>query len=244
MSGELWVTETGRRERLLPDFLIEHYSIAADDSRIVFVALDDSGHSPVWIASLDGRAPPRRLVSLDATRVLFDPTGGILFVGGQLETLFLYRVEEDGSGLQKVIPSPVLFIYSVSPDGKGLALFVGNSVYVYPSDGGSPVLICSACGTAGEENRGVTPPLVTWSADGRFLYLHAPPTRQTYAIPLQPGQLLPPLPAAGIPSMEAAADLPGARLIPQQRAYMGPDPSVYAYPRVTTHRNIYSIRVP
>lgn len=125
-----------------------------------------------------------------------------------------------------------------------MALYIGNSVYVYPSDGGAPVLICSGCATAGEENRGVTPPLVSWSPDGRFLYVHSATTRQTYAVPLKQGQLLPSLPASGLPSLEAAADLPGARAIPQQRAFMGPTPSVYAFPRVTTHRNIYSVRVP
>ena len=115
---------------------------------------------------------------------------------------------------------------------------------MYPSDGGTPVLICSGCATAGEENRGVTPPLVSWSPDATFLYVHAATTRQTYAVPLKPGQLVPSLPASGIASLEAAADLPGARVIPDQRAFIGPSPSVYAFPWVTTHRNIFSIRVP
>jgi len=47
-----------------------------------------------------------------------------------------------------------------------------------------------------------------------------------------------------IGSMAAAADLPGAEPISQQRAFVGRNPSAYAFSRVTTHRNIYRIRVP
>jgi hypothetical protein len=110
-------------------------------------------------------------------------------------------------------------------------------------DGSSKVLICQHCGTAGEENRGVTPPLVSWSSDQALLYVHSTVTRQTYAVALPPGQLVPPLPAAGLASLSDAANLPGAKALPQVRAYGGADPLVYAYPRVTTHRNIYRIPV-
>ncbi len=58
----------------------------------------------------------------------------------------------------------------------------------------------------------------------------------------RPGQLLPALPKEGLAGYRrCAAKLPGAKTFPQQRAYGGADPSVYVYPRVTTHRNIYRI---
>jgi Tol biopolymer transport system component len=245
VSGELWVTdlEVGERERLLPDFLMEHYDVSRDGKQVAFVGLDEAGHSPVWIATLDGSAPPRRLASIDSVRVLFHPRGGVLFVGGERGAPFLYRVQQDGAGLQKLMADPVTFIYAISPDGAAFAIWVGRDVLVYPSDGGEPTRICSACATAGDENRGVTPPQVSWSPDGRFLYVHAAKTRRTYAIPLRAGQLLPPLPPNGLSSMEAAADLPGVRLIPNDRAFVGRDPSTFAYPLVRTHRNIYRIAV-
>lgn len=40
-----------------------------------------------------------------------------------------------------------------------------------------------------------------------------------------------------------AAGWPGAQLIPQERAIGGPNPSIYAFARVTTHRNVYRIPV-
>jgi hypothetical protein len=65
-----------------------------------------------------------------------------------------------------------------------------------------------------------------------------------YAIPLRPGQMLPPIPASGFRSKEDVAALPGARLIPEQGTFPGPNPSLYAFTKLATHRNIYRVRVP
>ena len=63
VSGELWVAdlESGQRQRLLPDFLMQHYTISADGQRVVFVVADEAGRSPVWLAALDGRSAPRQV---------------------------------------------------------------------------------------------------------------------------------------------------------------------------------------
>ena len=106
------------------------------------------------------------------------------------------------------------------------------------------MLLCPSCATAGEENRGVTPSLVRWSRDGRFLYFHSTDTRQTYVFTLHPGEVVPRLPPGGFPGMSDAARALGAQPIPDQRAFVSADPATYAFPRVATHRNIYRIRVP
>jgi Tol biopolymer transport system component/predicted Ser/Thr protein kinase len=247
VSGELWVTnlETGQRERLLTDFLIEHYSVSADGNRIVFGRIDDAGRTSVWFATLDGSSPPRSLASLDNVRVLFGANGEVFFVGGERAIKFLYRIREDGTGLQKVVENPVIYLYAVSPDGKWLVAWEGGArnAVVYPAGGGAPTVICSGCATTGGENRGITPPLLSWSRDGKFVYLHRA-ERETYSVPLRPGQILPPLPASGLGSISEAAALPGARLLPQPRAFAGADPSIYVYPKVATQRNIYRIPVP
>jgi Tol biopolymer transport system component len=249
VSGGLWVSDlaTGKRERLLPDVFMEHYSISSDGQRVAYLKLDDAGHSALWIAPLDGSSPPRLLSSLDSIRVLFTPSGEVFFVAGEGGPKFLYRVNADGSGLQKIVPDPMLFLYDISPDGKAFAAWEGttSSVAVYATDGSSRTFLCSRCGTAGEENRGVTPPLVQWSRDGKYLYLHTTATRETFAVPLGPGHVLPPFPDQGIRwNRDGFANLPGARAPPQERAFGGTDPSVYAFPRVSTHRNIYRIPVP
>ena len=81
-----------------------------------------------------------------------------------------------------------------------------------------------------------------WTPDRKFVYLKF--ADSTYSIPLQPGQLLPPIPASGFPSKEAVAALPGARLVADGNVYPGPNPSVYAFVKVSTQRNIYRVPVP
>jgi serine/threonine protein kinase len=247
VSGELLVAnlETEQHERLLPGFLMEHYSVSPDGNRIVFAAIDDSGHSPVWLATLDGRTAPRRLSTIDAVRTFFGVDGDVLFLGQEDETKrFVYRVKSDGSGLQKAIPNPVGYFYDVSPDAKSLAVLESGIVKVYPTDGGSPLEVCAGCGGAGGENRGIVPPAVSWSQDGKFFYMNLRGAGQICAVPLQSGKNVPPLPVSGIRSAEDAAALPGAQMIPQARAFVGANPSVYAFPRVTTQRNIYRVPVP
>lgn len=68
--------------------------------------------------------------------------------------------------------------------------------------------------------------------------------RSRRLVPLRPGQILPPVPASGLRSLADVAALPGARLVSQQRVFGGPEPSIYAFFRVATQRNIYRIPVP
>src|SRR5277367_2620469 len=252
VSGELWAVDlpAGARERLLPEFLIGHYSLAPDGKSIVFIALDDAGHSPVWIASLDGSSPPRRLTSLDCVRAFFGSQNDVYFVGGETTAVpFLYHVNTDGSRLRRVVPNPIVFLYDVSPDGKWLAVWEQSSVVLYSSDGATRKVICDHCASAGAEDRGVTPPPVKWSRDGKLLYLHENATRHgialpntTYVIPLQPGWMAK-FPASGFPSIDAAATALGRSLTLADRVFPSPDPSVYAFPRLSSHRNIFRIQV-
>ena len=43
--------------------------------------------------------------------------------------------------------------------------------------------------------------------------------------------------------MDEIPTLRGANLVPQERAFMSDDPSVYVFLRNTTHRNIYRVPV-
>ena len=272
VSGELWAAAvgTGRRERLLPDFLMEHYSVSRDGRQVVFVSVDGDGRSAVWLATLDASAPPRRLISLDTVLgALFDPAGGVYFVGGSRGSPHLHHIKEDGTGVRRVVPQPIMFMYAVSPGGEAIAVWDGagaqlhpgdmaeagaaasrarglGDVSVYSRDGSTRTLVCSGCATAGGQQRGITPPLVSWSPDGAFVYFVSvgPARIQTYAVPLQPGRHLPDLPPSGLSSMAAAEELPGAQAISAERTFVGANPSTYSFVRVTTHRNIYRISVP
>jgi serine/threonine protein kinase/Tol biopolymer transport system component len=248
LTGELWVAdlESGQRQRLLPDFLLRHYNISADGRRIVFVAADGTGRTPVWVATLDGSSAPRRVTTDDAWTAFFGASGHIVFAGDEEGAHYVYRVKEDGSELHKIVPVPVPRFFSVSPDGRWVA--VGSSaeetrygVLLYPVGGGSPTVICPSCWHEHGIERGPAPPVVAWSPDGKLLYLYF--EGSTYAIPLRPGQVLPPIPTLGLRSKADLAAVPGVRLI-GERAFAGPTPSVSAFTKFSIQRNIYRVPVP
>ena len=249
MAGGLWAADldSGQRQRLLPDFQMRHYTISADGQRVVFVAADEKGLTPVWLASLNGRTAPRRLTTIDSSEAYFGAPGEVVFAGKEKAVIFIYRIKDDGSELQKMIPTPMLMPFGVSPDGRWVPAGEGptpekrNELMVHPTGGGPPTLICRCYPPQGIDN-GPTPSYLSWTPDGRFLYLKF--EASTYAIPLQPGQVLPPIPASGFQSKEAVAALPGARLISEESVFPGPDPSVYAFMKVSTQRNIYRVPVP
>ena len=107
---------------MLPDFEMRHYAISADGQRVVFVASDDTGRSPLWLAGLNGRSAPRKISTNDVWKVYF-AGGYVVFMGEEKGTKFVYRVKEDGSDLQQVvrIDAPTS-LFSASPDGKWVVI--------------------------------------------------------------------------------------------------------------------------
>src|SRR5207247_2428439 len=53
------------------------------------------------------------------------------------------------------------------------------------------------------------PPPVSWSCDGKLLYVSMVGGQTVFSVPLRAGQALPPLPAGGLHSPEDVARLPG-----------------------------------
>src|SRR5262249_18636040 len=156
-------------------------------------------------------APPHALPETKSLRAVFGPDGDIFFT----QNGTLNRIKPDGSGRQRVSDSDrVGFLYSISPDGNWAAAWEGTGINLYPLHGGQPIELCSVCATMGADRRGITPPVVSWSRDGKFLYLHfAWTTRETYVIPLQKGEVFPAALKGKVSAQQAAA-FPGARRIP------------------------------
>jgi hypothetical protein len=246
VSGELWTLDlqTERKQRLLPDLLMENYSVSPDGKQVVFINAANSGRT-LWIGSTDGSTSARLLVNQECIRALFAPDGEIYFTGGHADAMYLQKVQPDGGGLHRVITEKTMFLYDISPDGKRLAVWTTDhtDIKIYQSDGTAPTLVCTGCGSGGAEERGITPPIVSWSRDGRELYLYSEDSHQIYDAPLKPGQPLPPIPPSGLTWRAAPPAIAGMRIIPH-RAFMSADPQVYAYLQVTAHRNIYRIVVP
>jgi Tol biopolymer transport system component len=246
VKAELHVVDlqSGENQRLFPDFSsIEDYGLSPDGRQIVFTSALEGGASTIWVGS--GTAP-HRLPDVESTRAVFGPDGNVYFVeGGITGRGQLSRIKPDGSGLERLARDPARYLYDVSPDGKwGAVWTTGEDIKLYSLEGRPAISVCSFCGTVGAEKRGVTPPALTWSRSGKYLYLHAAWTsRETYVIPLLAGEVLPPLPPEGLQTIEQIPKLRGAQPVPQERAFMSDDPSVYTFMRNTTRRNIYRVPV-
>ena len=245
IAGGLWETDldSRARQRLLPDFQMQNYSISEDGNRVVFVAVDEQGRTAVWLASLNGRIAPRQLTTMVSQTAYFGTPGEVIFAAEENSKEFLYRIREDGKELQKLSATSMTIPFGVSPDGRWIPAQdskAWGSLFLFPTAEGSPQLVCGNCSPP----RGTDPipPHMAWTPDRRFVYLKF--ASSTYAIPLKPGRILPPIPTSGFPSKEAVAAVPGARLIAEgESVYPGPDPSIYAFTKIATQRNIYRVPV-
>src|SRR5208337_3775045 len=190
--------------------------MSLDGRRIVFAAQGPHGESRLWIASPDRRFPPRQIPSSTSDdSPIFGPGGDIFFRAAEGGSNFIYRVKEDGTGRQKILPNPILEFYSVAPNGQWLiaAAPVPNeethaAVSAYPVHGGAPVRIC-----------GGGPCNARWDRAGKFFYLaliemgSRGGRARTLVFPLPHGRDLPSLPPSGINSAEDVGRLSGVKVI-------------------------------
>jgi len=240
VAGELHVAAKGQgtSERVLPGFSVTGYALSSDGKRLVVAAPDASGVSYLWIASADGRFSPRRLPFAKADQPFFGPGGEIYFRAPEGKSNFIYRLSQEGAPPEKVGLFPIVDLEAISPDGKWLAAWApagdeesNMRVVAFPSGGGSPVRLCdSLCG-------------VTWSKDGKWLYLWSilAMMSKTFAIPLPPGQALPPLPSSGFKLDAGLSKFPGVKVIDAVGISPGPEASTYAFTQTAVHRNLYRI---
>jgi eukaryotic-like serine/threonine-protein kinase len=236
-SGELWMTDldSGHTEAVLSGVLMSGFDISQDGERVVFDALDAEGNSHVWLAPLDRHAPPKQLTSSVAHHPSFGPGGAIYFAVHEGGQDFIYSVGPDDVVPRKMNPEPVADFIGVSPDGEWLLSGL-NPVIVRPAQGGPSTRICSFCGAG-------------WGPGGKLFYVRFREAGwmgggKTIAIGLPAGKDLPVFPPSGLKSAE---DLNGLNVVAVidmtgKAAFApGPDPSIYAYTRITVQRNLYRI---
>jgi hypothetical protein len=219
-----------------------YYDISSDGQRVVVATLDGEGKRRLWLAPLDRRSPPQQIPNVEGDSPVFEASGEIFFRAIEGTSAFAYRVQQDGTGLRKVIEQPIANLFGISRDGRWLVArspgAAGPSMVAVPLGGGAPVRI--AGGDASQGN-------LKWSADGKSIFISVLPggtSGRTYAVPLIPGHMFPPMPAGGFPSEAAIAKLPGARFIDGYDVAPGPTPDVYAFSRLTVQRNLYRILIP
>jgi Tol biopolymer transport system component/predicted Ser/Thr protein kinase len=241
-NRELWEKDLSgeNAQRLLPGYAMNSYSVSPDGKSVVFATEDQNGNSSVWIASTNRRFAPKQLSSQtidDSPR--FRPDGTLVFRSREAGSNFMYRMNADGSGRQKISPDTIFDIHGLSPDGRWLVAGTHTSdpehpvgVRAFPVDGGEAVTLCLAyCAPA-------------WDASGKFIFMRINwEDPSTYVLSTAPNSQLPELPPTGIRGPKDVADMKGVVMI-QEHVESALSPSNYAFARTTTRRNLYRIPLP
>ena len=231
----------------LPHFFREaepvlDYDISQDEKEVVFTTVN-GGESEIWLAPLDRRSAPRKIVQ-SGDEVSFGSDLELIFRVRDKQTSFLYRVNRDGTGRAQLTNKPITYKYAVSPDGEWVAASTATTpvaadgkvstetheTVAIPVHGDAVKKICArAC-------------RVTWSSDGKFFYTTGNSVAQNWAaFPLAPGQMLPNLADTGIDASTKAISLNVVVTSQSGGLAPGPDPSTYAFEKTEIRSNLFRI---
>jgi Tol biopolymer transport system component len=250
---ELWVEDLrdGKTERLLPGYSMgsgsmlqfgsDHpYAISRDGKQVAFAMKDQSGHNGLWVAPTNRRSSPVRISSSAIEdSPFFLPDGDLAFRAAEGGANYLYRMKSDGSGRRKLASERVLDILTVSPDGHWIVLASPNpdqehtvAVRALAVDGSEAVTLClDYC-------------YFHWDTAGKFVYVYIPQLRESsYALPVLHDSGLPKISPGDFARIEHEGNAKTITAIPQV-VHSAVSPSLYAYTRQTTRRNLYRIQLP
>jgi dipeptidyl aminopeptidase/acylaminoacyl peptidase len=245
-GAELWVKDlsSGKVDRVVPGYAMQtnsierkSYSLSQDGKEVAFAMIDQSGRSSLWVAPTSRRSSPRHISSAAVEdSPLFLPDGDLVFRAIEGGSDFLYRMRADGTGRRKIIPDRILGLIAASPDGRWVVAGLPNPDEEHPTvmkafalDGSASVPLCFVyC-------------MFNWDSTGKSVYLRFPALSESiYIIPVMQDFGLPKIPSAGL---TGSGDLANAKAIPLNVESVL-NPSVYAYTRENTRRNLYRIPLP
>jgi Tol biopolymer transport system component len=241
-SSELWRRDfaSGKSQAILAGISMVEYDISTDAKEVVYSTQPPGKASQLWLAPVDGSAPPTLIASRGARAPHFGPDAKIVFQFTDGQANFIGQTKKDGSEFSRLLPYPISAFLAISPDRRWIVADVplpdDDSIRAIPIKGGSSRRICTWCSA-------------NWAPDGKFFYIGLAPTSrtprsETLAIPVPSGETFPNLPSSGIRGPEDAKAIPGTRLLDGWFISPGPEPSVFAYVKTTMHRNLYRIPVP
>jgi hypothetical protein len=168
------------------------------------------------------------------------PDGDLVFRATEGGANFLYRMKADGSARQKIYPERILDSYSISPDGRWVIAATPGSggeeqvmlgaTKAFAVDGTATITLCAGyC-------------LVSWDTSGGFVYFRFPDVKQgSYVLPAMRDSGLPRIPRSAT-SIEDITNQKPITVIPWE-VESAVNPSIYAYTRLSTRRNLYRIPV-
>jgi hypothetical protein len=231
-ANELWSADlsSGRSNPSLAGVSMVDFDISSDGQMVAFTAGSGS-QGQIFVAPLDGSAPPRLLVSGGDT-VSFGAPGELIFRQLGPRANYLARIKTDGKGLERIMDQPIFDKHGVSPDGAWVAVSAFETFAVSLKNGIRKPICRGLC-------------LPYWSGDGAYLYIATAfdITRSvgtTLAFPIPRGHGLPDLPSAGL-NESVAEKLPGVREIREAGLTPGPDPDTYAFAKSEFVGNLFRI---
>jgi hypothetical protein len=245
---ELWrvSVDTGKSDAVLPGISMANFGLSLDGKQVVYAAVDHDGKSQTWLAPIDRSSPPRHIGLSGELTPHFGPNGEIIVQRAQGNVNYLERMNQYGSARARVIPNPISEVVGVSPGHKWLTAIVPTPesdgkvvpmVMAIPLDGGPMIGMCASyC-------------VPRWSSNGKFLIIPVEAESQTdpgrsLAIPVGPGESLPPFPAGGIEPMAQPSVMPGSQSIHRSELVPEEDLSHFAYVKTSAHRNLYRVSLP
>jgi DNA-binding winged helix-turn-helix (wHTH) protein/Tol biopolymer transport system component len=253
-SGELWSLDvnSGIRQRVLPGVTIANYSLSHDGRSIVFSSSGNEGGDGIWIADVERRTPPRRLVRGIELRAFFGAQGEIVYTG---EDSRLYRMKDDGTGVEMISPEPVAYLSTVSPDGRWAVIVrpqnpngVGTTSLAFMSlRGETSFEVCNDDCSVGPRSFLIVPPFA-WNTEGTRMFVNlvhfGQGTPRAVVLPyksdIAPAALWP----KGLRLEKDVMANPGARVINASNTFPASDANAYLSWSGSTQSNLYRVRLP
>ncbi len=237
---ELWLKEAGnsRAVPLLPGYAISDYSISNDGKLIAFTS-ESEKRPAIWVAGADHRFPPKRLSS-DGVEdsPLFLPNGDLVFRSIEGPANFLWRMKADGTGRQRVLPQRILDLKNVSPDGRWVIATVPSgedtvpvATVAFAMDGSTQITLYKGyC-------------QLLWDSASKEVYFVSDAFRgRTVRLPIRKDTGLPKLSADQLDALDSSK-VPKSDIFEKEIEAVA-NPSVYAFVRRDTRRNLYRIPLP
>jgi serine/threonine protein kinase len=245
-GGELWVSDlrSGQASKVLPGIAVFDFSVSPDGKRVAYDSRDENGKHRIWLASLDHRFAPRQISSGPGEKFpTYRASGRIYFQVAEGDVDYLYRMNDDGTQREKLLPEPIIDLTTISPDERFVAVRRGTkgednptAIEIVPLGGGPTVRVCADwC-------------RVRWTRDGKNFYFSRPSMKggaqwRTYIIPLPHGAGVPLFPAKGVQSDKDLPNLATLQFV-EEDIFPGPDSSLYSFSKRSSHWNLYRIPVP
>ena len=258
VTGELWALDlaTAVRAPILRGFHMSHFSVSDDGKNVAYSVVEPADQSGLWLASLEGRSPPRRLSNNREDRVFFLHSGDIVTLGWDGKDRHLFRIDRDGNR-RKLLEEALLYLLAVSPDDKWVIAATpleGSekgtvATKAFSLAGGGSRIICSACAPGGADARRDAT-VASWSRDGKMFYFSSQYFSGmgnrffTAAVPLRYNEMLPSLPAEGIGTATDLLSLPGAIRIDERNVIPGNDSRHYSMRRILDKKNLFRVVLP